>query len=200
MSIRPIHNEHEILKKVASGDARAFTYLFDTYYKHLGQYVFRLTESTEVAEEIVQDVFVKIWSRRSELVGIESFTNYLFIISRNSTYRFLKEKANAHLKQLEWEKQYKEEFYSLENVTPEDAFCTMVDKLVQKLPPQQRKVYEMSRVERMKHSEIAAMLCISIETVKKHIMSANKFIKSSIAENNELLFLLFLTGLLLFSK
>jgi RNA polymerase sigma-70 factor (family 1) len=192
LSIRPIHNEHEILNKVASGDTRAFTCLFDAYYKHLGQYVFRLTESIEAAEDIVQDVFVTIWSKRQDLLVIESFANYLFIITRNNTYRFLKEKASAHARQQEWERQYKEELYLPGETTQEETIRIMIDKLVEKLPPQQRKVYELSRIEHMKHSEIASMLCISAETVKKHIMSANKFIKNGIAEKNNLLFLSFL--------
>ncbi|WEA00595.1 RNA polymerase sigma-70 factor [Mucilaginibacter sp. SJ] len=191
MSIRPIHNEYEILSKVALGDVRAFTYLFDTYYRHLGQYVYRLTESTDAAEEIVQDVFVKIWSRRQDLTQIESFTDYLFIITRNRTYRFLKDKANAHLKQQEWEQQYREELYLPGDISPEESFCLMVDKLVEKLPPQQKKVYELSRIDHLKYSEIAVMLGISQETVKKHIVAANKFIKNSISEKNHLLFLVF---------
>jgi RNA polymerase sigma-70 factor (family 1) len=191
LSIRPIHNENEILNKVASGDVRAFTCLFDAYYKHLGQYVFRLTESTEAAEEIVQDVFVKIWARREDLIMVNSFINYLFIITRNRTYRFLKEKATAHIRQQEWEKQYQEEHYLPDDVTPEENFCRMIDQLIEKLPPQQKKVYELSRVGNLKHIEIAKMLGISPETVKKHIMAANKFIKNSISEKNDLVFLLF---------
>lgn len=198
MSIRPLHNENEILSKVASGDTRAFTYLFDSYYKHLGQYVYRLTESVEAAEEIVQDVFVKIWSRRQDLAEVDSFTNYLFIITRNRTYRFLKEKASAHVRQLEWEKQYREELHFPGDANPEETFCLMVDELIKKMPPQQRKVYELSRVGHLKYSEIAKVLAISPETVKKHIVSANKFIKSNISEKNDLLFILFLMILLCF--
>ena len=195
MTIRPLHNENDILNKIASGDMRAFTCLFDAHYKHLGQYVFRLTESKEVAEEIVQDVFVKIWARREELVFVDSFINYLFIITRNSAYRFLKEKATAHIKQQEWEKQYKEEHYLPDHVSPEEDFCRMIDQLVEKLPAQQKKVYELSRVANLKHVEIAQMLNISPETVKKHIMAASKFIKKGISEKKDLVFLFFITVL-----
>ena len=200
MSIRPLYNENEILNKVASGDVRAFAYLFDSYYKHLGQYVYRLTESVETAEEIVQDVFVKIWSRRQDLPEVSSFTNYLFVITRNRTYRFLKEKASSHIRQQEWEKQYQQEFYLPGDITPEDDFCSMIDRLIEKLPAQQRKVYELSRIEHLKYAEIANMLCISPETVKKHIVSANKFIKNNIIANNNLLFLFFFKTCLHFFK
>jgi RNA polymerase sigma-70 factor (ECF subfamily) len=192
LSIRPIPNENEILSKIASGDTRAFTFLFDAYYKHLGQFVFRLTESIEAAEEIVQDVFVKIWSKRQDLPRIDSFNEYLFIVTRNRTYRFLREKAKAHLRQQEWEKQYQEELCLPDVLSPQDELCLRIDKLIQQLPPQQRKVYELSRIDRLKHSEIAKALNISPETVKKHIMSANKFIKNSFDAENELFYLLFL--------
>jgi len=190
LPIRPLHNEIEILSKVALGDARAFTCLFDAYYKQLGQYVYRLTESVEAAEEIVQDVFVKIWSRRQDLAGMDSFTNYLFIITRNRTYRFLKEKASAYLRQQEWEKQYQQEL-NLPVDTTWEHVSLMIDNLIEKLPPQQRRVYELSRIEHFKHNEIAKILSISPETVKKHIMSANKFIKNSLSGRNEFFSVLF---------
>lgn len=200
MPIRPLHNENEILGKIANGDTRAFSCLFDSYYKHLGQYVYRVTESAEAAEEIVQDVFVKIWAKRQDLTAIESFTNYLFIITRNRTYRFLKERASAHIKQQEWERQYQEEFHLPDNVSPEENLCLVIDRLIEKLPPQQKKVYELSRVGLLKHSEIAEMLSISTETVKKHIMAANKFIKENLSEKNDLVFLLFVMGYAHFLK
>lgn len=200
MSIRPLHNENEILNKVASGDVRAFTCLFDAHYKHLGQYVFRLTESKEAADEIVQDVFVKIWARREDLIFVDSFINYLFIITRNSAYRFLKEKATAHIRQQEWENQYKEEHYLPDHVSSEEHFCRMIDQLVEKLPPQQKKVYELGRIGNLKHIEIAQMLGISPETVKKHMMAANKFIKKGISEKNDIAFLLFIMASACFLK
>lgn len=191
MPIRPIHNESEILSKISAGDARAFTCLFDFYYRHLGQYVYRLTESLDATEEIVQDVFVKIWSGRENLQQIDSFTNYLFIITRNKTYRFLKEKALAHTRQQQFEQQYQEECCFQDETNTEEDFSRMIDELIEKLPPQQRKVYELSKINHLKYGEIAALLSISPETVKKHIVAANKFIKNSISEKNDHLFLLF---------
>lgn len=200
MLIRPIHNENEILDKIASGDARAFTLLFDAYYKHLGDYVFRLTESIEVAEEIVQDVFVKIWSKRQDLSEVERFTDYLFIITRNRTYRFLREKARAHLMQMEWEKQYQEGSSLPDELSPQDELALRIDEIIQQLPPQQKKVYELSRIEHLKHREIAKALNISPETVKKHIMSANKFIKDSFNDKSDFFYMLFLAFIGSFTK
>jgi RNA polymerase sigma-70 factor (ECF subfamily) len=191
LSIKPIHNETEILSKISAGDARAFTCLFDFYYKNLGQYVYRLTESLEATEEIVQDVFVKIWSGRESLSEIESFTNYLFIITRNKTYRFLKDKAAARTNQQRFEQQYQEECSFQHETSTKRDFSYMIDELIGKLPPQQRKVYKLSKINHLKYSEIATLLSISPETVKKHVVAANKFIKNSISENNDQLFLLF---------
>jgi RNA polymerase sigma-70 factor (ECF subfamily) len=191
LSIKPIHNESEILSKISAGDARAFTCLFDFYYKHLGQYVYRLTESLDATEEIVQDVFVKIWSGRENLLEIDSFTNYLFIITRNKTYRFLKDKAVAHNKRQQYEQQYQEECCFQSETSTEEDFSRMMDELIEKLPPRQRKVYELSKINHLKYTEIATQLSISPETVKKHIVAANRFIKNNISEKNDPLFLLF---------
>eukprot|EP01132_Coremiostelium_polycephalum_P017514 gene17514-20958_t len=80
MAIAPLPNESELLRRTSEGDKRAFTVLFDAHYKSLGSYVYKLTESMESAEEIVQEVFIKIWLKKEELTRINNFSAYLFAI------------------------------------------------------------------------------------------------------------------------
>jgi RNA polymerase sigma-70 factor (family 1) len=197
LAIKPLPNETELIKQVACGSERAFTKLFDAYYRQLGEYVVRLTESVELAEEIVQDVFIKIWTKRECLTEIDNFSYYLFIISRNQTYNFLRKKASERVRQLAWEKQFEEEIYELDQVSIEESYRIQIDKAVNKLPPQQQKVYLLSRNERLKYEEIATVLNISAETVKKHMKLALRSIKNSISlENNGVIVLILLTPLI----
>ena len=191
MKLGKLHNEQDLLFRISHGDEKAFTEIFYAHHQELGAYILKLTKSNIHAEEIVQDVFVKIWSGREGLSEIDSFTNYLFIITRNKTYRFLKEKAVAHTRQQRYEQQYQEECCFQDETSTEEDFSRMIDELIVKLPPQQRKVYELSKINHLKYSEIATLLSISPETVKKHIVAANKFIKNNISEKNDQLFLLF---------
>lgn len=180
MAIISPPNENELLHRLATGDQRAFTELFDAYYKPLGEYVFKLTESLPVTEEIVQDVFIKIWIKRETVSSLKSFKNYLFILCRNQTFDALRKKAKQHLFQQKLEQFFKDEseLDGLEN--PVEEYREWIEQSVAKLPPQQQKVYVLSRYERLKHEEIAVKLQLSTETVKKHIQYATRFIQNDL--------------------
>lgn len=198
MALKPVKNEANILALVANGDQRAFNELFDAYYKQLGEYVYKLTESIEVTEEIVQDVFIKIWLKREILVELDNFSYYLFILSKNQTLNHLRKKANDKVRQLEWLKQFEEEVYTLDTDSIIEEYRVLIDNAIEKLPPQQKKVYKLSREERLKYEEIAKILNISPETVKKHVKLALRFIKNELSSQNEAVIVLVLSTPLLF--
>ena len=198
MGLTPVKNEAELLALVAKGDERAFTELFDAYYRQLGEYVYKLTESIEVTEEIVQDVFIKIWLKRETLPGLDNFSYYLFILSKNQTLNHLRKKANDKVRQLEWLKQFEEEAYMPDDTPVIEEYRSLIDDAIEKLPPQQKKVYKMSREERLKHEEIAKILDISPETVKKHIKLALRFIKNELSSQNDAVIVLVLSTPLIF--
>lgn len=180
MAIKPLENEPELLAKIAKGDERAFKELFEGYYHNLGRYVFNLTGSIAVAEEIVQDTFIKVWLKREFLIEIKNFSNYLFILCRNHTYNELQKKATER----NFIDRLNQRNIALEiNDAPDtlsEKYRELVDEAIEKLPPQAQKVYLMSRDERMKYEEIARTLNISPVTVKKHIQYANKFIAADL--------------------
>ncbi|WP_442591284.1 RNA polymerase sigma factor [Pedobacter sp. AW31-3R] len=198
MALTPVKNEADLLSLVTKGDQRAFTELFDAYYKPLGEYVFKLTESIEVTEEIVQDVFIKIWLKKEILLQLDNFSYYLFILSKNQTLNHLRKKANDEVRQLEWLKQFEEETYTPDHLPVIEEYRILMDQAIEKLPPQQKKVYKLSREERLKHEEIAKILNISPETVKKHIKLALRFIKNELSSQNDGVIILILSTPLLF--
>ena len=198
MGLTPVKNEAELLALVAKGEERAFTELFDAYYRQLGEYVYKLTESIEVTEEIVQDVFIKIWLKREALPELDNFSYYLFILSKNQTLNHLRKKANDKVRQLEWLKQFEEEAYMPDDTPVIEEYRSLIDGAIEKLPPQQKKVYKMSREERLKHEEIAKILNISPETVKKHIKLALRFIKNDLSSQNDAVIILVLSTPLIF--
>jgi RNA polymerase sigma-70 factor (ECF subfamily) len=168
-----------LLAEVAVGNERAFKVLFDGYYNALGEYIYQLTESRDLAQEIVQDCFLKVWVKRSELSGIQNFSNYLFILCRNQAYNALRKKANER-NVLQVFGQMMEGDLSGEGEQSAAEYRRLLDAAIDKLPPQAQKVYLLSRDKRLKYEEIARLLDISSETVKKHIQYANKFIRDDL--------------------
>lgn len=198
MAIKPLHNEDYLIKKIVFGDERAFTELFDGYYKKLGQYIFKITDSLEVTEEIVQDVFIKIWLKRAQLAEVKNFSNYLFILSRNQTISFLRKKATDAVKHEEWEKEQSADGYWTDEVNPTEDLRLQIENAVSLLPPQQQKVFMLSRYERLKYDEIALRLNISTGTVKKHLQAAVKSLKIHVNDKgNSVILVVLLTPLII---
>ncbi|WP_419701963.1 RNA polymerase sigma factor [Mucilaginibacter sp. NFX135] len=176
-------DERELLMQVASGNENAFRRLFMRHHQQLGGHMLRITNSIELAEEIVQDVFVKIWFTRESLVRVDNFKSYLFVISKNHALNCLKKlaKERAMIKQLEVS----------DSPNPETAgtnmYYNLLDEAIDQLPPQQQKVYLLSRHGRLKYTEIADQLELSRETVKKYLQIATLSITEYVHEHLEVI-------------
>jgi len=180
MAIRPPLHENQLLLRVANGDEHAFAELFRWYAGPLGEFVLKITDTIELAEEVVQDCFIKIWLRRDTLTTVQNFSGYLFIICRNQAFLALKKLAVRKVFQDELEKHLLEEADEQEIEDNIETYRSMIEEAVAKLPPQQQKAYMLSRYQRLKHEEIAKELGLSSETVKKHIQLALHFIKKDV--------------------
>jgi RNA polymerase sigma-70 factor (ECF subfamily) len=179
LAIRPVHNEKELLNLVVRGDSEAFGGLFHAYHQQLGEYVYQVTESIELTEDIVQDVFIKVWTGRSQLTALDSFTDWLFILARNHTINNLRKKINEHARHREWMEQFdKEEMPETEDAT--ETYRKLLADAVDRLPAQQQRVYRLSRQERLTYEQIAERLKIAPSTVKSHMQEALRSIKDQL--------------------
>lgn len=166
------HNENDLLRQVIEGHEQAFTQLFHHYHHQLGAYIYQLTFSRELAEEIVQDVFLKIWINRASLTEVKNFRAWLWIVSRNHALNALRKALREGLKKKAWEKMQLSELQFLpQESLPEEQF-ELIDEAIRQLPPQQKKVFIMSRYGRLKYEEIAQEMNISKETVKSYLQIA----------------------------
>lgn len=173
--------EKELLLKVANGDEHAFSELFNTHHQLLGAHIYRITDSVELAEEVVQDVFLKIWMSRETLTAVQNFRAYLFVISKNHALNCLRKVAKERVQQ-----KFLEE--NSQSVTADDnpgleSYYSLLDEAIDHLPPQQQKVYLLSRHNRLKYDEIARQMGLSRETVKKYLQGATHSITSFVQSN-----------------
>lgn len=183
MVLKSPENEAALLARVATGDQYAFTELFEAYYNLLGSYVLKMTKSLEISEEIVQDIFIKVWLRRADLPEIKNFNNYIFILCRNQVLDHLRKQVREKLKVVKLEKFLVDEAKVNDTEHTSEIYRTLIDQVVSKLPEQRKRVYMLSRYDRLKHHQIAQQLGISQETVKKHIQYAVSFIKTELGSN-----------------
>ena len=171
----------ELILLIQKNDRVAFYNIYERYSKRLYGFVLRYIKQKEDAEEIVQEVFVKIWESRNTIDAYSSFESFLFTIAYNTTISLLRKRTN--------EKKYLEHIKSLQqftnspNLIDEIQFNELNDRvqsLLYELTPRQKKVFQLSREEGLSHDEIAKELNISVNTVKKHIGNALAFLKSQI--------------------
>ena len=186
-------SDEQLIPAVRRGDHYAFDQMFHKYGPSLFSFVVSVLKDESDAEEVVQDVFLKIWEKRKDLDSSLSFKSYLFTIALNAT-------KNRYRKKLQAEK-YKQDL-ALElnrNQTSDlDAIeyrnlLDYVDKIIEKLPPSRREIFILSKKDGLKNPEIAKLLNISEQTVKNQLVSAMKFLRSESArDGNELGLLFFL--------
>ena len=193
MAFRTIINERELLEDVVKSNEDAFAQLFYAYHNQLGEYVFMLIDSEQLAEEIVQDVFVKVWMNREMLLTIDKFTSYLFILTRNYTLNCIRKLVRERKQQEEYGKTLSfngsEESFPLLN---DPDYQSLIERAVAQLPPQQQKVFTL-RQQGLKNPEIAKQMAISPDSVKKYQQWALKTVAEFVKAHAALSLLLILT-------
>lgn len=178
MSTPALYNETELLSRIAAGDEKAFTALFRHYNKKVYGIVVRLTRHNQLAEEIVQDVFLIIWQKRREIVLIQDFRAYLFTIARNKIYKALKRKAIDCKTDMIHRGASSSMHNDTENRIIEKDNNLLLQKIIDQLPAQQKKVYRLMKEQGMKRGEVAELLQIHPETIKSHLAQAMKSIRN----------------------
>ena len=190
MLINDNHIDKELLARIADGDEKSFEILVNTYSDLLGTYIFRLTHSRETAEEIVQDIFMKIWMHREGLREVNNFHAWLYIMSKNQAINALRKLINEQSKRFA----VSETLYqaNTENNEWRDEKLSIIETAITHLPPQQKKVYLLHRREGFSYKEIASKMNISTETVKKYLQYATRSIVSEVESITKIGFLLLL--------
>ena len=152
-------------------------------------------KSAEQAQEITQDVFIKIWEGRNRLSEIENFSDYLFIISRNQVISALRKKGENLLAVPD---ELEEPLLRPDSQLHYKESYNKILHLIEQLPPTRKKVFTMSRLEGKSYDEIGAMLSISRNGVKDHIVKALNYLRSRLKETDEKPLIIILGALLLF--
>ncbi len=190
MHLSTLHNEKELLALVAEGDKTAFTCLFEHYRNAVYSIALRFVPYDQLAEELVQDVFLKIWIKRAGLKDVERFDAYLFIIVRNQSYKAIKKLARYHhiISHSQEDNLFFEQ--DVQDEIQHKDLQAILQEAVGTLPPQQRQVYVLAKQEGLKRNEVASRLNLSAETVKVHLSLAMRTIRAYCLAKIELCILL----------
>lgn len=183
-------NETELglIEAIKKGDAGVFSYLFRKYYKNLVLYAGTYIPEKEICEDIVQGIFCNIWRDRDKIVIKTSFKSYLLVSVRN---RCLDDLRHRKIKNeyLAFELKYRNRNEAFDYIFYSDLI-SQLDIAMNKLSPEERKIFELSRVSNLKYDEIAEQLNMPVKTVEKRISSVLKQLKVYLKDFLPILFIL----------
>ena len=174
MKIDP-HYIRGLLEKMGQGDQQAFSVLFQMFYKRLLNFAFHYVRTTEVAEEIVSDVFVRVWNKRAEINNIENVEAFLFISVKNGSLNYLEKYSTYQVCAMP--DQERAELVNFDNPQKELEWKELLfkmDEAISTLPGECQRVFRLSREEGFKTKEVAEILNVSPRTVETQLYRAIK--------------------------
>lgn len=168
--------ERELIQQIARGDESAYTFVFNKYSKQVFNVAMLYLKDRTTAHETVQEVFLKVWLKREAMSRVDSFEDYLFILTRNHIYDNFKKQA-VRTKAYDYLFRHQpaavnDADYRLRQHQSE----SLLHKAVSALPPERKKVY-IARNEGLSNEEVSNQLNISIHTVKKQMQLAMQSVR-----------------------
>ena len=192
----------ELFNQFKSGDQKALESLFYVYFPRLNDFAKNVIKDDVISQDIVQEVFVKVWEKRSEIESIH-FEAFLFRLVRNRCIDYIKHLKVVSNRMQEfqvlsrYEELYRVDFIANQPyVLIEKELKEKIEKTIQNLPDRCREVFVMSRINGMKNKEIAEELNINIKNVERHLNRAlQSFRKEFLGEFPLSIIILVLAGL-----
>jgi RNA polymerase sigma-70 factor (family 1) len=179
-------SDERLLQLIGEGNETAFNILFERYRDTLYSYLIKISKSKEVAEEIVLDAFVKIWTAREVIHEIDNFEAFLFRIAHNRAVDFLRQaRRSKHAQAAVWEAMLQLQPPGADEQLLKADVEKSIKAAMSQLSPQRQEVFYLSREKYMSYDEIAEKMQLSRFTVRNHLSAALQFIRTHLDNGPE---------------
>jgi len=179
MSPDNLHDKEELkyLEDLKDGRRDAFDFIYARYSKMLLPKMQRMVKLNEVVDELLQDVFLKVWLNRAKIDLDQSFKGWIFTIAQNTVYGYYRRLAQD----VKMQKHLLETFAEFYDQTEDYIFnkerVELLNQAIEKLPAQRKEIFKLCRIEGKSYHEAAEILSLSPSTVSNQLVSATKYIK-----------------------
>jgi RNA polymerase sigma-70 factor (family 1) len=188
----PFGDEKYLLEQLRQGNSEAFFRLYKRYHKQVYHYLLKFIKSPEVAEDALQEAFIKIWEIRERINPALGFTGYLFRISRNTLFKLMKKMASGDALLLRAAREFQNEVNDPDTRLRWQQYEKLLREAVNQLPPQRKNVFTLCREEGKSYDQVSAELGISKNTVKEHMVASMKFLRDYISRHGDIALAFFL--------
>lgn len=177
MSTYTLNNEGALLALLAKGDEEAYTTVYQHYSGPVYEAALVYLKEPSIAREIVQEVFLKVWIKRSQFNKVERLKDYLFILARNCIFDHFRKKAAALTAQEQLSHLQPLMINDTDYRVQEQQYSRLLHEAVAAMPPQRRRIFILAKEEGLSYAEIASRMHLSRFTVKNQIAQALQFIR-----------------------
>lgn len=180
MFSKEAYDERRLLEDIANGDQVAFAQLYDHYRPRVYTLAIRLTGSGATSEEIVQDVFLKLWIKRSTLTSINNFPGYIATVSQNTIYTALRNLSRYRQRTASYQSDTANDLFEsdTEERLAQKEIDDIIDQAISRLSPQQKQVYHLIKKNGLTREQAALEMQVSAETIKSHLAQAVRHIRA----------------------
>lgn len=183
MNSSNIYSDKELLLQVAEGDETAFKILYLRFLPRLRPYLLQMVKNESIANDIIQDAFIRIWLNRTKLPDIEYPSTWIFKVAANECYRTLRTMASEPVfMELEGASIKGNEYTGLQEVQYKQT-RQYIQEAINLLSPRRRQIYEMSRLEGKKPAEIASELNLTVSTVKNTLVTTMESVREYLSKH-----------------
>jgi RNA polymerase sigma-70 factor (family 1) len=179
--VTPLHNERELIQQVAEGSEAAFRQLFNQYRRMLYSYILKITRSHEMTEDLVQDLFIDLWSIRGRLPKIQNLNAYLHRMAFTQARKGLEMTARELLVKDRLQEEATGVVNDNGNQLLSEETRQLIQRLVDQLSPAQRQVFLLSREHHLNAAQIAERLNLTPNTIRRHLRDAIQFLREEIS-------------------
>lgn len=173
-------SDQQLLQLLAKGSQASYTVIYARYSEILFRHAYKMLEDRAEAEDVVQEVFLMLWTKRSEVAGARSLSGYLYTSVRNRILNHLTHQKVID-KYLDSMRTYMEAGgYTADELLREKELAAVIEKEIGAMPPKMREIFLMSRNEQLSHKSIGELLNISDKTVKQQVYKAVKQLKGRV--------------------
>jgi RNA polymerase sigma-70 factor (ECF subfamily) len=179
-------DEKALLAQMQAGSADAFTLLYQQYAERLYYNILALVKDGLTAEELVQDIFSRIWQKRATIHIDTSFAAYLFAASRNRVYDFFRKLHRDHHLYASIRAAASYEYTYIEEALLNRENADILQKAIKSLPQQRRRAFELCKIEGCSYKEASEIMGISLSTLKDHMANAREAIRIYVSKHYEI--------------
>ncbi|MEX2345462.1 MAG: RNA polymerase sigma-70 factor [Balneolaceae bacterium] len=184
-----------LAKKIRAGSEKAFREIYDRYHVQMFYIAKKYVKDSNLADDAVQDIFVKLWEKRDRLDETKSLKGFLFTMLRNHVLNMLRDRK----KEITSMSKVNETQLPSQNITDEEVlykeYHNIVKKGLNELSDRKREVFELKTVKGHTNSEVAKILKINIRTVKTHYYNSSKFIRTYLKDHAGIISILVISGI-----